>query len=215
MEVCKKCGTEFEVRKDFVNYCSWKCRNGNELDEEAKKKISRGVKKFLDNLSDDEYENWKQNAHKNCKANGKRLSEIWKQKILDTPLHELKFNRLRKRIIFEQESECNGCGIKEWRGHFLSLELEHKDGDNQNNERENLEALCPNCHSITDTWRGRNKRNGRKLGEFKVSNKDLLNALINEKNVRQALISVGLAGKGANYKRAYSLLEMSQLKEGD
>lgn len=91
------------------------------------------------------------------------------------------------------------CGLDEWLGEKLVLELEHKDGNNQNNIRENLEALCPNCHSLTPTWRGRNKSN------VKVTDKDLLIALANTKNIHQALLSVGLAAKGTNYGRAKAL----------
>ena len=48
---------------------------------------------------------------------------------------------------------CNG----EWQGGIISLEIDHIDGDNTNNEISNLRYLCPNCHALTDTYRGRNK----------------------------------------------------------
>jgi len=35
--------------------------------------------------------------------------------------------------------------------------VHHKDGDRTNNEYENLTLLCPNCHALTDTYRGKNK----------------------------------------------------------
>lgn len=44
-----------------------------------------------------------------------------------------------------------------WRGHPLPLEVDHIDGDWRNNRIENLRLLCPNCHSTTDTYRGRAK----------------------------------------------------------
>ncbi|MGW3270989.1 HNH endonuclease signature motif containing protein [Streptomyces kronopolitis] len=44
-----------------------------------------------------------------------------------------------------------------WRDRPLPLEVDHIDGDWRNNCRENLRFLCPNCHSATDTYRGRNK----------------------------------------------------------
>lgn len=53
--------------------------------------------------------------------------------------------------------ECNSCGIgPEWNGRPLVIQLEHKDGDGTNNEKDNLEFLCPNCHSQTDTFCGKN-----------------------------------------------------------
>jgi len=39
-----------------------------------------------------------------------------------------------------------------------ALELDHIDGNNKNNTLKNLRWLCPNCHSMTSTWRGRNKK---------------------------------------------------------
>lgn len=52
---------------------------------------------------------------------------------------------------------CENCSIDEWLGNKISLELDHIDGNNHNNRIENLKLLCPNCHSQTPTWRGRNK----------------------------------------------------------
>jgi predicted HNH restriction endonuclease len=42
------------------------------------------------------------------------------------------------------------------------LEIEHIDGNFENNAEENLELLCPNCHSLTSTYKGANKGSGRK-----------------------------------------------------
>ena len=80
------------------------------------------------------------------------------KKYLATPFDELGMENRRRRVFEEQDYRCNRCKINEWQGMPIILELEHKDGDNQNNTRENLEGLCPNCHSLTPTWRGRNKK---------------------------------------------------------
>lgn len=58
--------------------------------------------------------------------------------------------------------KCFECLESIWRGKILSLELDHIDGNASNNLPLNLRLLCPNCHSITPTWKGRNKGNGRK-----------------------------------------------------
>ncbi|MER7954497.1 HNH endonuclease signature motif containing protein [Streptomyces sp. NPDC096030] len=58
---------------------------------------------------------------------------------------------------------CALCGIDgTWMGQSLPLEVDHIDGDWRNNRVENLRLLCPNCHSTTDTYRGRAK--GRRRG---------------------------------------------------
>lgn len=54
---------------------------------------------------------------------------------------------------------CAKCGISEWLGNELRLQIEHKNGDPMDNRRENLEFLCPNCHSQTITHsRSKNNR---------------------------------------------------------
>lgn len=55
------------------------------------------------------------------------------------------------------EHKCQECGIlPEWRGKKLVLQLDHIDGDNSNNVLSNFRFLCPNCHSQTETFTGRN-----------------------------------------------------------
>ncbi len=68
-------------------------------------------------------------------------------------------NKLRKRLLDEGifPHKCNNCALTDWLGNPIPLELEHIDGNSSNNLLENLELLCPNCHSLTDTYRGKNK----------------------------------------------------------
>jgi predicted RNA-binding Zn-ribbon protein involved in translation (DUF1610 family) len=57
---------------------------------------------------------------------------------------------------------CTGCGNRgEWNGRPMTLELDHTDGDRSNNAIENLRFLCPNCHSQTITYAGKNIRRRR------------------------------------------------------
>ena len=73
-------------------------------------------------------------------------------------------DRLRWAMTTSGMSEqCGLCGIGAvWRGHPLPMEVDHIDGDWRDNRIENLRFLCPNCHSTTDTYRGRGK--GRQRG---------------------------------------------------
>lgn len=103
----------------------------------------------------------------------------------------------------QQNHSCLVCGISEWQGKKITLELDHIDGNSSNNVRDNLRLLCPNCHSQTDTWRGRNINSGI----IKVTDEELIDALSKTSNIRTALIRVKLSPKGANYARAKKLLE--------
>ena len=74
--------------------------------------------------------------------------------------YEYSSNKLRKRLISEgiKEYKCECCGLNEWLGEPIPLELDHIDGDHYNNILENLKILCPNCHAKTPTYRGKNKK---------------------------------------------------------
>ena len=57
---------------------------------------------------------------------------------------------------------CAICTLSQWMGKALTLQLDHIDGDATNNFPPNLRLICPNCHSQTPTWTGRNRGFGRK-----------------------------------------------------
>lgn len=71
---------------------------------------------------------------------------------------------LKKYLFDKYENKCAKCGWSEINPftNTLPLEIEHIDGNYLNNTEENLIILCPNCHSLTATYKGANKGNGRK-----------------------------------------------------
>lgn len=118
------------------------------------------------------------------------------------PFDDVGWDTKRKRVIEEQNDQCSRCGVDEWQGVKLSLDVDHINGDRFDHRRENLEALCPNCHSITPTFKGKNKNTKRK----QVSDEQLLEAIRITSSIRQALIKVGISPRGANYNRAHELI---------
>lgn len=118
----------------------------------------------------------------------------------------MKNKKLKEAIIHAQGYVCSECGIDSWNEKSITLELDHIDGDNLNNDPTNLRLLCPNCHSQTDTFRGRN------IPKLRVTDEMLLDALSTTDNIRKALLKVGLSPKGGNYVRASRLLNLSYEK---
>jgi hypothetical protein len=130
------------------------------------------------------------------------LADKRREKLMELPWESIGLYAKKSRVLGEQNHRCNGCNLDEWRGQPLVLEIEHKDGNNQNNARENLEGLCPNCHSQTPTWRGRNK--GRSKS---ISDQEFIEHLQAASSIHRALLSLGLSAKGTNYNRARTLIQ--------
>lgn len=64
-----------------------------------------------------------------------------------------KRSTIRKKIIRERGHRCEECGLEEWFGKPVAVEMEHIDGNNQNNAENNLKILCLLCHANTETWK--------------------------------------------------------------
>lgn len=93
---------------------------------------------------------------------GKRYRMINKPKSLEEILKEnspYQSFKLKERLLESglKERKCECCNNTEWLGKPIKLELHHINGNHDDNRLENLQLLCPNCHSYTDTYRGRNK----------------------------------------------------------
>jgi 5-methylcytosine-specific restriction endonuclease McrA len=68
---------------------------------------------------------------------------------------------LRKVLARLNGYTCECCGISEYNGKPLTLQVDHKNGLANDNSLSNLRLICPNCHSQSDTYSGRNKGRGR------------------------------------------------------
>jgi hypothetical protein len=89
---------------------------------------------------------------------GSRLEDIFSGKYPEyTPLH------LKHKLIKHgyKKNKCEICGIECWNNKLLSFELDHINGNSRDHRLENLRIVCPNCHSQTETFKGRNRGNGR------------------------------------------------------
>lgn len=163
---CKYCGKpipfEERNRKDFCNHsCAASynnqgiCRNGNPLPEHSYclncgKEITRG-NKFCNNTCSAEYKEkeyikrWK-NGEESGRSGMYGISE-----------------HIRRYFLEKYNSSCQMCGWNKINPHTgkVPLQLHHIDGNCLNNKEENLQLLCPNCHSLTDNFGSSNKNSSR------------------------------------------------------
>ena len=70
----------------------------------------------------------------------------------------VKSHILKQKLIRDgiKENKCEICGYSEWLGQPIPLELHHKDGNHYNNNLNNLQVICPNCHALQPNNSGRN-----------------------------------------------------------
>lgn len=169
LRICPKCNTE---HKKQGLYCSRSCANAREFTDEAKNKKSLANKKFYAELSTEK----KQEIITRLSGTSLARQGNHIDKLLSTEFSKLNHQNKRKRVIIEQNFSCGCCGIEKWLDTPITFELEHIDGNNKNNERHNLVGLCPNCHSLSWSWRGRkNSSDGKTNAERFKSYMDLLN----------------------------------------
>lgn len=74
--------------------------------------------------------------------------------------YTVKSYSLRERLLRENifPHQCMHCKLTEWIDSPIPLELHHINGTHDDNSIDNLQLLCPNCHTLTDNYRGRKKR---------------------------------------------------------
>lgn len=122
--------------------------------------------------------------------------------------NNIKAAQMKDALVALKGHQCENCGLSVWNEQSIPLEVHHKDGDHLNNEIENLSLLCPNCHALTENWRGKNI--SKPKGEI-ITEEAFVQALRENKSVRQALLSLGLTGAGGNYDRAYNLINQYEI----
>ena len=103
-------------------------------------------------------------------------------------------------LVHLRGRKCENCGLEEWLGQPINLEVHHIDGDRLNNELNNLILLYPNCHSYTKNFRKNNKP------KKEISDEEFIYELKLSTSIHQALQHLGLTPCSGNYVRARELM---------
>lgn len=174
--ICLNCGHSFtSLKVEHRKFCSKSCSvTYNNIKREKKVKKERINKRHRDRYHQtknnqclfcgspvkDKYcgakcrKNYEQNFVFQKIENGEQI-----QIGAETTTHRW----YKKYLIHKYGEKCMKCGWGEQNSVSgkIPIELEHKDGNSNNNTLTNLELLCPNCHSLTPTYKSLNKGNGR------------------------------------------------------
>jgi 5-methylcytosine-specific restriction endonuclease McrA len=76
---------------------------------------------------------------------------------------EKDYRKVKRYLLEKFGNKCEECGLELWLDKLIPLVLDHKDGNHDNNKLKNCRLICNNCDSLTDTYKNRNKGNGRFL----------------------------------------------------
>lgn len=72
------------------------------------------------------------------------------------PLHS-SLRTIRNYILRIRGHKCELCFLDSWQNNPIPLEVHHINGNAKDNALDNLQIICPNCHALTDSYKGKNK----------------------------------------------------------
>jgi hypothetical protein len=152
----------------------------------------------------------KERAKKAAIEKSKKFKKDRQIRLHTLPWEELKKSEYREKIEIEQNSKCALCRIdKEWNNMPLKFELDHINGNRQDESRKNLRLVCPNCHSQTETYKvGNNKQ----VGKVQYTDEQVIQALKENTSGYNAIKSLGMNPHGGNYVRVRRIIKEYNLE---
>lgn len=123
--------------------------------------IQNRCKEFDVNISHFFGQGWRHKEHPSFTKNAIPLNEYFVKGDKKKPSANIKERLINNDL---KEYKCERCGIDEWCGGRLVIELHHINGDPTDNRIDNLQLLCPNCHSQTHNYCKKDElRKGKRL----------------------------------------------------
>lgn len=122
---------------------------------------------------------------------------------------KLKQEIIKQQIIPFVCQKCQNNGI--WLGEKLTLQLDHKNGIRNDNRKENLRFLCPNCHSQTETFNvGRTERK-----KASITKEEVVKLAKEAKSIRDIILKLNVSDCSVNYKRIKNFLVSESINLGN
>lgn len=142
---CEYCLKNIDGSFGSGRFCSRSCANGFAT-KNKRKEINENVSKILKGRPS-------VHSKETMQEIGKKVSNSKLVKYDNMDTENILSSAARKRkVLKEQNDKCLHCTLSVWLNKPMKFELHHVDGNSDNNTRINLEVLCPNCHSFTDSW---------------------------------------------------------------
>lgn len=158
---CLECGEKIPFEKRFGKFCSKSCSTTytNKQRQYNKKPLNVCFNCGKETPNEKYCSNECQKEHEYV-----QYISSWKEHKIDGSSAPYGVSRYIRRYLLEKyNNSCQCCGWNKENPftHNIPLEIHHIDGNYKNNSEDNLQLLCPNCHSLTETYKAANK-NGRK-----------------------------------------------------
>jgi len=168
---CQYCGTEYYIKPSYYTkskFCSRRCHDKGKTYSDGRNRVNKEkiielrLKQRLSNVDiahqlDMSYSTVARYV-KGYPLTEKERRKINADKQKRKKLEDCESTESRKKLLIEKRGYyCEKCKIYKWNEKRIVLELNHIDGNKENNKKNNLELLCPNCHSQTPTWRRKKK----------------------------------------------------------
>ena len=150
--LCAHCNTQIEYPLRMRKFCSKSCsasaNNAKRLSSRMRPKCAHCGKEIIGK------------GKKFCNNKCQKLFD-YEKTIREWDITPPGPSAIKRYLAETFGYKCSRCGISSWCDGNIVLELEHKDGNSSNNQKDNVCLLCPNCHSQTETYKGKNRGKGR------------------------------------------------------
>lgn len=165
---CKQCGNIIPFEKRENSFCSSSCSAS--YNNKGKAKNGKEIKRKKCLNCDKEFKPLSSSKGLFCSGNCshsfrrlKKIKDFLNEEVIFKE-SQVRAKTIRNYILEEQEHKCEVCKTNDvWNNKKLVFVLDHIDGNSENNTRNNLRLVCPNCDSQLDTYKSKNKGSGRYL----------------------------------------------------
>ncbi len=143
---CENCGKQHDGAYASGRFCSKGCSKGFAT-KANRKEINERISKTLKETTDQRF-----------------TEATFIEKVLKLNGAGWKTSKIKEKLFGFglKKKKCENCKLVEWMGGGIPLELHHRNGDNKDNRLNNLQILCPNCHSLTSNYAGRGRKSLKK-----------------------------------------------------